>query len=366
MTSVYALTGPDGRDSLWLRVRSPPSSPGTPMAAIDRSATIRKNPAMAKRHTVATIIPPDSNPFEWAVTAEVFGVDRSSQLGVDWYEWKACTVDDQPIATAGGLTLAASYGLEDAATADTVIVTPSDSRQYSEELLATLREAHSNGARIVSLCSGVFALAAAGLVADRQVTTHWAHASEFAQEFESVAVDCCVLYVDDGDILTSAGTAAGIDLCLHIVRLDHGVEIANQVARRMVVPPHRDGGQAQYVDHPIDELPGHELFADTLAWAERHLAEEITVEQLAERSAMSPRTFARRFTSTTGTTPHQWLTSLRIQYAQQLLESTDHPIDRIAELCGLGSGANLRQHFQRTVRTTPSNYRNTFQVVCEA
>lgn len=218
---------------------------------------------------------------------------------------------------------------------------------------------------MVSLCSGAFAVAAAGLLDDREVATHWVHAAELAQTFESVAVDSCVLYVDDGDILTSAGTAASIDLCLHIVRLDHGVEIANQVARRMVVPPHRDGGQAQYVDHPIDELPGHELFADALAWAEANLADDVTVEILAERSAMSPRTFARRFNSTTGTTPHQWLTSLRIQHAQRLLESTDYSIDHIAGLCGLGSGANLRQHVQRQVRTTPSNYRNTFQVACE-
>ena len=366
MTSVYALTGRSAGTRLVFRLRPRPSSPDWGQTTIDRSATIRKNPAMAKKHTVATIIPPGSNPFEWAVTAEVFGIDRSNQVGVDWYEWKACTVDGEPLATAGGLTLSSAYGLEDAATADTVIVTPTESREFCEEMLDTLRTAHANGARIVSLCSGVFALAAAGLLDGREVATHWAHAAEFAQTFDSVSVDCCVLYVDDGDILTSAGTAAGIDLCLHLVRLDHGVEVANQVARRMVVPPHRDGGQAQYVDHPIDELPGHELFADALAWAEANLADDITVERLAGRSAMSPRTFARRFTSTTGTTPHQWLTQLRIQYAQRLLESTDHSIDHIAGLCGLGSGANLRQHFQRHVRTTPSNYRATFQVVCEA
>jgi transcriptional regulator GlxA family with amidase domain len=176
-----------------------------------------------------------------------------------------------------------------------------------------------------------------------------------------VKVDPDVLYVDEGDVLTSAGTAAGIDLCLHVVRQDFGAEIANAVARRMVVPPHRDGGQAQFVDDPVPDGPGVDLFGDTLAFMQEHLDEPLSVDDLAARAAMSPRTFARRFRSSTGTTPHKWLVRQRVLLAQRLLETTDLPVDRVAERCGFGSSAGLREHFSRQVRTSPLSYRRTFR-----
>src|SRR5439155_24609056 len=246
--------------------------------------------------------------------------------------------------------------------AHTIVVPVSaTSKEPAEELLVELRRAHARGARLVSVCTGAFTLAAAGLLDGRRATTHWMHADELARRYPKVEVDPGVLYVDDGDILTSAGTAAGIDLCLHIVRLDFGAEIANYVARRMVVPPHRDGGQAQFVADPVPDLAPEDPFAPTLVWVMEHLHEPLVVDDLARRSAMSPRTFARRFRAVTGTTPHQWLLRQRVLLAQRLLETTDDPVERVAERCGFGSAAALRQQFQRVVRTSPLAYRRTFR-----
>jgi transcriptional regulator GlxA family with amidase domain len=211
------------------------------------------------------------------------------------------------------------------------------------------------------VCSGAFVLAAAGLLDGRRATTHWMFADDLAERYPEVKVDPDVLYVDEGDVLTSAGTAAGIDLCLHVVRLDFGAEIANAVARRMVVPPHRDGGQAQFVDEPVPDGPGADLFGDTLTYMQEHLDEPLPVDELAARSAMSPRTFARRFRAATGTTPHRWLVRQRVLLAQRLLETTDLPVDRVAERCGFGAAAGLRDHFTRQVRTSPLAYRRTFR-----
>jgi transcriptional regulator GlxA family with amidase domain len=212
------------------------------------------------------------------------------------------------------------------------------------------------------VCTGAFILAAAGLLDGRTVTTHWAHADDLARQYPLVDVNPDVLYVDDGDILTSAGTAAGIDLCLHVVRQDFGAEIANSVARRMVVPPHRDGGQAQFVDEPLPDLASSDPFTETLVWIQEHLDQPISVEHLAQLAAMSPRTFARRFRATTGTTPHHWLIRQRVLLAQRLLETTDHSVELVASRCGFGTATNLRQHFQRLVCTTPNGYRRTFRV----
>ena len=314
---------------------------------------------MTSRHVVATVIDRRSMPFEFAVAAEVFGGERP-YLDVEWYDWRLCAASDEPIDTGLGFTIHTPYGLDAVATADTVIVAPTDRLRHSDELLEALRAAHARGARMVSLCTGAFALAAAGLLDGRRATTHWMFAGELAARYPEVDVDPAVLYVDEGDILTSAGTAASIDLCLHLVRIDHGAEIANVIARHMVVPPHRDGGQAQYVDHPIDVLPGHDLLGATLVWIEDHLTRELSVNELAARSAMSPRTFARRFAASTGTTPHQWITRQRVQLAQRLLETTDLSIERVATEAGFGTATNLRQHFQRIVHTTPTQYRSTF------
>ena len=233
--------------------------------------------------------------------------------------------------------------------------------EHHAELLDALRAAHRRGARVMSFCTGAFELAEAGLLDGRRATTHWAHAEEFAERFPAVNLDPGVLYVDEGSVLTSAGTAAGIDLCLYVVRKDHGADVANGLARRMVVPPHRDGGQAQYVDDPVPDGPGADLFGETIAWLQAHLSEPITVEDLARRSAMSPRTFARRFRATAGTTPMQWVLRQRVLLAQRLLETTDEPVDRVAELAGFGSPAALRQHFHRLVRTSPTAYRRAFR-----
>lgn len=321
---------------------------------------VRATPKPAKTtHKVAAVIMDEASLFELAVASEVFGLYRP-EVGPEWYDFKMCTPGDEPIVTSGGLTISSPHGLQEIREADTIIVTPTFNRFCCEPIIDVLKEAHAAGKRIVSLCSGVFALAATGMLDGLEVATHWKHAAELVQDHPDVRVDAGVLYMANENIYTSAGSAASIDLCLHLVRLDHGAEVANAVARGMVVPPHRDGGQAQYVDHPIDENPGAELFADTLAWAERNLADTITVEDLAARSAMSPRTFARRFKSTTGTTPHHWLTQQRIQLAQRLLETTDHSVARIAGDTGFGTAANLRLHFQRTVHTTPTQYRRTF------
>lgn len=227
-------------------------------------------------------------------------------------------------------------------------------------LLNTLREAYERGARIISFCTGAFLLAAAGLLDGRRVTTHWAWAAELAACYPTAQVDPRVLYIDDGQILTSAGTAAAIDLSLYVVRKDYGAEIAAAVARRMVVPLHRDGGQAQYIEMPLPVPREDEPFGATLAWMATHLSEDLTVEQMAACAVMSPRTFARRFRATLGTTPHQWLLQQRIVMAQRLLETTSEPIERIAEGCGFSSAATLRLHFQRLLHVSPQSYRHAF------
>jgi len=317
----------------------------------------------ATPHTVATVVANELFPFEFAVSCEVFGIDRSN-LGVPWYRFFVCAADPSPVTTSvPGLTVGTRWDLGPLKTADTIVVPvcgPPDSPP--ENLLAALRAAHARGARILSLCTGAFTLAAAGLLDGRPATTHWRHAPELARRFPRVAVDPRVLYVDDGDILTSAGSAASIDLCLHIVRKDFGAEIANEVARGIVVPPHRDGGQAQYVSQPLPPEPNDDLLGDTLAWMQANLDADLSVGVLAGRAAMSLRTFTRRFTASTGTTPHQWVLCQRVILAQRLLETTDLPIDLVAQRCGIGTAASLRQQFQRFVGTAPAAYRRTFRI----
>ncbi len=315
-----------------------------------------------KRHTVAAVIGHDISPFELAVACEVFGFDRSEAFGVPWYRFMVVADDEPPIRASTGFTIDTPHRLDALRKADTVII-PARSGVHgttSPALIDALRAAHARGARILSVCTGAFVLADAGLLDGKRATTHWVHAAEMAERYPDVKVDPDVLYVDEGDVMTSAGTAAGIDLMLHVVRQDFGAEVANSLARRMVVPPHRDGGQAQYVDEPMREVDGADLFGDTLAYMEEHLADVCTIDELAVRAAMSPRTFARRFRAATGTTPHQWLTRQRVLLAQRLLETTDESVDRIAERCGFGSAAALRPHFQRIVRTSPMAYRKCF------
>ncbi|MDQ6662656.1 MAG: helix-turn-helix domain-containing protein [Chloroflexota bacterium] len=313
-------------------------------------------------HTVATIAYDAVNPFELAVATEVFGVERP-ELGVSWYRFLVCATEPRPIRTSVGFFLTTPYGLEHVAKADMVIVPSSRPGivPVPETLLDALRAASGRGARIVSFCTGAFLLAAAGLLDGRRATTHWAWADELAARYPKVQVDPHRLYIDDGQVLTSAGTAAAIDLSLYIVRQDYGAEIAAAVARRMVVPLHRDGGQAQYIETPLLPLPDEgEPFGATLAWVASHLDEEFTVEQIAAQTGMSPRTFTRRFHATLGTTPYQWLLQQRIVLAQRLLETTQESIEHIATRCGFTSAATLRLHFQRLLRISPQTYRHTF------
>jgi transcriptional regulator GlxA family with amidase domain len=318
-----------------------------------------------RRHTVATVICHGVAPFEMAVPCEVFGIDRS-ELGVPWYRHLICAAEAPPIRSSQGFTIETPHGLDEVVKADTIVVPAWGAARLDDDppaaLLDALRAGHRRGARILSLCTGAFVVAAAGLLDGRRATTHWMHAEALAARYPEIDVDPDVLYVDEGDVMTSAGTAAGIDLCLHVVRLDLGAEIANAVARRMVVPPHREGGQAQFVEAPMTSgEPGSDRFAATLEYMLEHLDEALSVEVMADRAAMSPRTFARRFRATTGTTPGQWLVRQRVLLAQRLLETTDDPVELIALRCGFGTAAGLRLHFRRVLDTSPLVYRRTFR-----
>ncbi len=315
-------------------------------------------------HTVAAVITHGVSAFELSVAVEVFGLDRS-ELVDPWYRLMVCAAVEPPVRTKGsaGFTIDTPYRLADLEQADTIVVPMwSPTELPSAELADALRAAHARGARVLSFCSGAFLLAHVGLLDGRRATTHWIYAEQLAREFPAIDVEPDVLYVVDGRVMTSAGTAAAIDLCLHLVRTDHGADVANAVARRMVVPPHRDGGQAQYIQAPVptcaDEM---DPFRETLDWALEHLDEQLTVEVLARRAATSPRTFARRFVASMGTTPLQWLLRQRVLLAQRLLETTDEPIERLATTCGFGTAAGMRIHFQRLVGTNPTSYRRAFR-----
>ena len=336
----------------------PSSSASTPVRKSVSIVNVRNYPANLD---VAIVAGDGVTAFELGVACDVFGDEWAPIVGVPWYRTFVCGIPPGPVTTDSGFQILPGHGPGLIRTAGTVIVLPTiSSAQVPGELLDALREAHARGSRIVSLCTGAFALAAAGLLDGRRATTHWTECGELARRHPKVSVDPRVLFVDEGDILTSAGSAASIDLCLHVVRLDYGTEIATQLARQLVVPPQRDGGQAQYIDAPLPVLDGSSLFAGTVDWLQEHLHEAVTVEDLADRAAMSPRTFARRFLASTGTTPYQWLIRQRIQLAQRLLETSDLPIDSVAQRSGFSTGANLRKHFTRAVHTSPQAYRRTF------
>lgn len=312
--------------------------------------------------TVATIVYDSINPFELAVATEVFGVERT-ELGIPWYRFFVCGVEVQPVRTSVGLLVTPSSALSHLAEADTVIV-PGPRPGISPmpaALLEALRDAYQRGARLLSFCTGAFLLAAAGLLDGRRATTHWLWAAELAARYPRVQVDPRMLYIDDGQILTSAGAAASIDLSLYVVRQDYGAAIATAVARRMVVAPHREGGQAQYIETPLLTLDENDQFSATLIWLLEHLQEDLSVERLAARAVMSPRTFTRRFWATLGTTPHQWVLQRRVSLAQRLLETTRQSIEEVAACSGFGSATTFRLHFQRLLHLTPQSYRRAFQ-----
>ena len=323
---------------------------------------VRDKPANRSDHKVAVVVYDGFAPFDLGVVCEVFGEDPRVAPGDPWYRLFICGDTSAPVTADTGFQILVPHGLETLAEVDTVIVTPTyRPDEVAESVFAALRQAHARGCRILSLCTGAFVLARAGLLDGRRAATHWTECDELARRFPLVSVDAGVLYVDEGDILTGAGSAASIDLLLHIVRQDYGSDVATQLARQLVVPPQRDGGQAQFIEQPLPELDDANLFADTVTWVQEHLDDPVTVEDLAQRSAMSPRTFARRFQAATGTTPYQWLLGQRVHLAQRLLETSDLSVETVAERSGFCTAGNLRKHFGRVVHTSPQAYRRAFQ-----
>lgn len=301
--------------------------------------------------------------FGLGVAAEVFGYDRT-HMGLPPFDF--ALVSDEPgiIRTDTGLPIVVEHGFERLAESDVLLMTAWEGMRADppDALLDALRAAHARGATIISHCTGAFAVAAAGLLDGCRATTHWKYAGELAARYPAVDVDPAVLYVDCGQIITGAGTAAGVDAMLHLIRREWGPAAANALAREMVVPPHRDGGQAQFIDAPVAECEDDRLGV-VLEWALGHLAEEITVEALARRALMSPRSFARRFKATTGTTPHSWLLGQRLAAAEALLEESDASIEEIARLVGFGTAAGFRDQFARRRGVSPRAYRQTFRTV---
>ena len=302
------------------------------------------------------------HPFELGVVCEVFGMDRSED-GLPVYDFAVCAPVPGMVATHAGFSIEVTEGLERLAAADLVTVPAWSSVDLPPppEVVEALRAAVARGARVLTVCSGVFLLAACGLLEGRRVTTHWRHAADLAAAFPSLDIDVDTLYAVDGPFVTSAGTASGIDACLHLVREEQGAAVANAVARRMIVPPHRTGGQAQYIEAPVVGVDQRDDLATVLEWSLERLHEPLAVDDLAARALMSPRTFARRFKDSTGTTPHQWLLEQRLLRAEALLEGTDLPIDQVAVRAGFGGADTLRHHFARRRGVGPLAYRRTFR-----
>ena len=300
--------------------------------------------------------------FEFGCAVEVFALPRP-ELEPDWYRFAVAGVEAGPLRAAGGITVGVDGGLDLLATAGTVVVPGwrAADAPVPDALCQALRAAHAGGARVLSLCSGAFVLAAAGLLQGRRATTHWRYFEALAARHPGLTLVPDVLYVDEGSILTAAGSAAGLDLCLHLVRRDWGPAVANQVARRLVVPPHRAGGQAQYVQHPVPpERAGGSRLAAVLDRVRAALDEDWPVERLAREAAVSPRALHRRFQDACGTSPGGWLLHERLARARDLLEGTALPVDDVAAACGFNTAATLRHHFRRHLGTSPAAYRNSF------
>ncbi|WP_455753612.1 helix-turn-helix domain-containing protein [Streptomyces decoyicus] len=313
------------------------------------------------RHQVVALLNEPQSPFELACAAEVFGTVRPD-LPVH-YDFAVCARRPGPLRTTAGHSLLVEHGLEALREADTVIVPgwQPPGTAVEPDVLDALRAAHGRGARLAAICTGAFVLARAGLLDGRRATTHWRRTAQLAAAFPKVSVDADVLYVDHGDVATSAGTGAGIDLCLHLVRSDHGSAYAAQVARSMVLPPHREGSQLQYAaHHPGASTRADASLAPLLEWAVSRLDARLTVDQLAARAGVSERTLARRFAEQLGTSPGQWLLGQRLDAARILLERTDLPVDAIATRVGLSSAVNLRRRFRTAFGATPGTYRRTF------
>jgi transcriptional regulator GlxA family with amidase domain len=323
-----------------------------------------KNPAMTGRrpHRVVVLLLEPLIGYDAVIPAQLLG-EAKDAAGLPLYDVTMASLDGAPVRTSSGYAIAPQHDAAALAAADTVVVPgtqapgPRTDGTIADELLAALRSVRP-GTRMVSICTGAFVLAAAGLLDDRPATTHWEYAEQLATLHPGVRIDADVLFTDDGDVLTSAGLSAGVDLCLHLIRRDHGSEVANRVARHCVVPPWRDGGQAQFIERHVPQRPG-ESTAAARQWALEHL--EADVPALARRARMSERTFARRFREETGQSPGAWLIQQRVRHAQHLLEATDLGIDRVAEQAGMGTAASLRAHMRAHAGVSPAAYRRTFR-----
>ena len=318
-------------------------------------------------HKIAILALPGVVPFELSIPARIFGAATDLRTDRALYDVRTCTVDGRPVGTDTDFSLAVEHDASLLATADSVILPPSHAVcggiEDGVELDEATRSALAGirpGTRVIAICTGAFILAAAGLLDGRPAATHWSKAERLRELFPTVRVDSDVLYIDDGDVLTSAGAAAGIDLCLHVIRRDHGSAVANLAARRCVVPPRREGGQAQYIEHPVP--PADEGgTAATRIWAVERLGRPLSLTELAGHAGMSVRTFTRRFRAETGASPAAWLAAQRLDYARQLLEGSELTVDQVAERAGLGTGANLRQQLRAAAGVSPTAYRRTFR-----
>jgi AraC family transcriptional regulator, transcriptional activator FtrA len=321
---------------------------------------IMPKPTPLENRNVAVLVYDGLCTFEFGIAVELFGLPRPELA--DWYRFQACAAEPGPLRATGGFLIEASGGLAELEAAGTIVVPGWRGAAVPPpaELLDSLRRAHANGARLVSICSGVFVLAATGLLAGRRATTHWRYVEQLAAAYPDIRVEPDVLYVDEGQILTSAGSAAGLDLGLHLIRRDFGPAIANHVARRLVIPPHRDGGQAQFIDRPV-QVEGAAL-AGLFDWIRANLTEDLPIGRLARRAGLSERTFLRRFGAATGTTPNDWITTARLARARELLEATDLAVERVATDSGFGTADTLRHHFRTRLRTSPQRYRDRFVI----
>jgi AraC family transcriptional regulator, transcriptional activator FtrA len=316
----------------------------------------------AARHTVAVYAFDGMSPFELSCVVEIFGLPRP-EFDFPWYRLKVCSEGAAALRVVGGFALATEHGMDEFEAADTLVVTavPTMTSPLPPALTGALRRAYERGARILSICSGAFALAEAGLLDGRGATTHWLHAGLLAERFPKVRVEPDVLYVDEGRIVTSAGSAAGLDACLHIVRLDHGAAVANAVARRLVLPPHREGGQAQFIEAAVRPAGADDGIARSQRWAMDHLAEPIAVADLARAANMSQRSYIRHFQKAVGTSPLRWVLSQRVAAARPLLETGDTPVEGVGTAVGFADPATFRHHFRRLVGTSPAAYRRAFR-----
>jgi AraC family transcriptional activator FtrA len=313
-----------------------------------------------KKHLVVALAYDRLCTFEFGCTVELFALERP-ELGVDWYEFAVCAVEEGPIRAAGGITVQAPYAPDLLARADTIVIPGWRDADEAPppQLLAWLRAAHARGTRLCSICSGVFVLAAAGVLDGQRATTHWRYAERLAQRYPHIEVQPDHLYVDNGQVITAAGSAAGLDMLLHLVRRDHGARIGTLVAQRLVVAPHREGGQAQFLPRPMAQGEQGRL-SRLMDWLRSHPAQPHTVASMAERAAMSPRTLQRQFQQATGLGPVEWLIRERVAIVKDLLEEPDVPLAQIAERAGFGSEETLRHHFRRLTATTPGAYRKRF------